>query len=71
MNIIWTLLLLVMSMGNGGVQPAADQAAGNGRPESILPAVVQTMAANLAAGRIDDPLTPAEVKAASLGRRPK
>ncbi|KFM98430.1 putative glycoside hydrolase [Paenibacillus macerans] len=71
MNIIWTLLLLVMSMGNGGVQPAADQAAGNGRPESILPAVVQTMAANLAAGRIDDPLTPAEVKAASLGEAPK
>ncbi|CAM4208986.1 putative glycoside hydrolase [Paenibacillus macerans] len=71
MNIIWTLLLLVMSMGNGGVQPGADQAAGNGRPESILPAVVQTMAANLAAGRIDDPLTPAEVKAASLGEAPK
>ncbi|MDU7472579.1 MAG: putative glycoside hydrolase [Paenibacillus macerans] len=71
MNIIWTLLLLVMSMGNGGVQPAADQAAGNGRPESILPAVVQTMAANLAAGRIGDPLTPAEVKAASLGEAPK
>lgn len=70
MNIIWTLLL-VMSMGNGGVQPAADQAAGNGRPESFLPAVVQTMAANLAAGRIDDPLTPAEVKAASLGEAPK
>lgn len=71
MNIIWTLLLLVMSMGNGGAQPAADQAAGNGNSESILPSVMQTMAANLAAGRIDDPLTPADLKSVTLGEAPK
>ncbi|RRJ64796.1 GTP-binding protein [Paenibacillus oralis] len=71
MNIIWTLLLLALSMGNGGAQPATDQAAGNGKSESILPSVMQTMAANLAAGRIDDPLTPADLKAASLGDAPK
>ncbi|MCM3699849.1 putative glycoside hydrolase [Paenibacillus macerans] len=71
MNIIWTVLLLALSMGNGGAQPATDQAAGNGNSESILPSVMQTMAANLAAGRIDDPLTPADLKRVTLGEAPK
>lgn len=71
MNIIWTLLLLALSMGNGDAQPATDQAAGNSKSESILPSVMQTMAANLAAGRIDDPLTPADLKTVTLGEAPK
>ncbi|MEF2965534.1 putative glycoside hydrolase [Paenibacillus sp. M1] len=57
MNILWTLLLLALGTGSGGTP--ADQPAEPGRMPAILQSAYSTFAANAAAGRIDDPLSPA------------
>ncbi|MGG6313445.1 putative glycoside hydrolase [Paenibacillus macerans] len=69
MNIIWTLLLLALSTG-GGAAPQ-EQATGNEQASSILPSMVQTFSANLAEGRLDNPIMPADLKVVPQEDAPK
>lgn len=62
MNILWTLLLLALGTGSGGAAPSDQADASN---QSRLPAIVQSsiqsIKANYAQGRMNDPMTPTEL----------
>lgn len=60
MNIIWTLLLLALSTGSGAAPQ--EQAAGNVPANPMLASVARTFSANLAEGRLDNPIKPADLK---------
>lgn len=62
MNILWTLLLLALGTGSGGAAPSDQAEAPNAaRLPAILQTSVQTIKANYAQGKLNDPLTPAEL----------
>ncbi|RCX21724.1 hypothetical protein DFP94_102481 [Fontibacillus phaseoli] len=58
MNILWTLLLLALGTGSG--ETPANHADG-GRLPAIVQSTYQTFTANVAQGRKEDPLSPAEM----------
>ncbi|GAA0133839.1 hypothetical protein YSY43_06790 [Paenibacillus sp. YSY-4.3] len=58
MNIIWTILLLVLSTGNGGDTPPANTDASYSKMPGIMQSAYHTFLANAAEGRLDDPLPP-------------
>lgn len=60
MNIIWTLLLLALSTGSRAAPQ--EQVAGNEPASPMMASVVRTVSANLAEGRLDNPIKPSELK---------
>lgn len=69
MNIVWTLLLLTLTLGHGS--PAQEPIAQEESAASIWPSIYQTINANLAQGDPDHPILPTDLKGSLQQDAPK